>query len=118
MAESMTVIKEAAQAADSPIDVTCYPLDDDLGEERQALVAQCRRDLKSQGTFRLDGLLRPEELAACVRQVVPLMARESFHHCQAHYIYFAKEAPSLPQGHGSLAPLTSSNHTLTCDQLK
>ncbi|MEE8226251.1 MAG: hypothetical protein V3R30_05495 [Kiloniellales bacterium] len=113
----MTVIREAAQAADSPIDVTRYPLDDDLGEGRQALVAACRHDLKSQGSFRIDGFLRPEALAACVRQVVPLMARESFHHCQAHNIYFAKEAPSLPQGHGALAPLTSSNHTLTCDQL-
>ncbi len=116
MASSIAVNRGAERSADSLIDVTRYPLDDDLGEGRQALVAQCRRDLESQGSFSLDGFLRPEALAACVRQVAPLMARESFHHCQTHNIYFAKEAPSLPQGHGALAPLTSSNHTLTCDQ--
>jgi hypothetical protein len=113
----MAVNRGAERSIDSLIDVTRYPLDDDLGEGRQALAAQCRRDLESQGSFSLDGFLRPEALAACVRQVAPLMARESFHHCQTHNVYFAKEAPSLPQGHGALTPLTSSNHTLTCDQL-
>jgi hypothetical protein len=105
------------RAAERLIDVTRYPLDDDMGEARQALVAQCRSDLESQGSFSLDGFLRPEALAACVGEVAPLMARDSFHHCQTHNIYFAKGAPSLPQGHGALADQTSSNHTLTCDQL-
>ncbi len=117
MAGSMTVNREAAQATDSLIDVTRYPLDDDTGEGRQDLVAQCRSDLESQGSFSLDGFLRPEALAACVRQVAPLMARESFHHRQTHNIYFIKEMSGLPSEHGALTPLTTSNHTLTCDQL-
>ncbi len=117
MASSMAVNRGAERAIDSLIDVTRYPLDDEMGDGLQTLVAQCRRDLESQGSFSLDGFLRPDALAACVGEVSPLMARESFHHHQTHNIYFAKEAPSLPQGHGALADQTSSNHTLTCDQL-
>ena len=61
----------AARPIDSRIDVTHYPLDDDLGEGRQALVAQCRRGLEHEGSFSLDGFLRPEALAACVGEDDP-----------------------------------------------
>ena len=41
---------------------------------------------------------------------------DAFHHTQQHNIYFDKSIP-LPPGHGALAPMTSSNHTVACDRL-
>ena len=57
-------------------------------------------------------------MAACVAEVGPLMARESFHHTQEHNIYFTKEDPPVEADHGGRRRLSTSNHTLTCDQLQ
>ena len=103
---------------DKLIDLQRYPLDDLAGAPARALVAACRRDLAETGSISLGGFLRPEAVSACVGEVEPLMASSSFHHRQTHNVYFTKTDPDLPPGHGALARMTTSNHTLTCDQLE
>ena len=103
---------------ESIVDIAAYPLSDFEDERTKSLVAGMRQAWRAQGSFSLDGFLRPEALAACVGEVGPLMARESFHHNQEHNIYFTKEDPPVEAGHGARRRLSTSNHTLTCDQLE
>ncbi len=100
------------------MDLEAYPLSDFEDGRTKDLVADMRRAWRAHGSFSLDGFLRPEALAACVGEVGPLMARESFHHNQEHNIYFTKEDPPVEAGHGARRRHSTSNHTLTGDQLE
>ena len=86
---------------ESIVDIAAYPLFDLEDKRTKSQVAGMRQAWRAQGSFSLDGFLRPEALAACVGEVGPLMARESFHHAQEHNIYFTKEDPPVEAGHGA-----------------
>ena len=99
------------------IDLAAYPLDDPANPRRRALIDEGRAALHDEGSFTLPGFLRPAALAEAVRQVARPMETASFHHLQNHNIYFKKSGlegiPELLKA----KRLTTSNHTLTCDQL-
>lgn len=99
------------------VNTAAYPLSDTSGGRFRELAAAARHGLRQAGSFNLDGFLRPEAVARAAAEIEPLMARASFHHSKDHNIYFTDEDPPVPAGHGARRRLTSSNHTLTCDQL-
>jgi hypothetical protein len=99
------------------IDEGRYPLaalDTPRGE---AFLATCRQIFEATGSLSLPGFLTAEAAAAAVRELEPVVLRDGYHHTQAHNIYFTKQDPDLPSGHGALARHVTSNLTLTCDQL-
>ena len=103
---------------DNPfVDTALYPFDDLASTRGQALIAEKARALRETGSFNLEGFLRPEALAACVSEIESLMAARAFDHRQEHNIYFLPDDPPLPDGHLARTRLSSSNQTLTCDQL-
>ncbi len=107
-----------AQAIEQLIDLGRYPLTPLESPEGRALVAAKKRDLSEFGACNLNGFLRPAAVRTCVAEIEPLMESCSFHHVQKHNIYFAKPGDSDAATRGLLdKTLTSSNHTLTCDQL-
>ena len=97
----------AARPIESIVDVDAYPLFDFEDDRTKSLIARQRKAWRSRGSFSLDGFLRPEALAACVGEVGPLMARESFHHNQEHNIYFTKGDPPVEAGHGARRRLST-----------
>lgn len=101
----------------SIVDVGAYPLGDAEGDRVQALVAQKRRELDEKGTFGLEGFLRPEAVAAGVAELEPLVRQGSFHHAKTHNVYFTDDDPPPLRARGASPRLTSSQHTLTGDQL-
>lgn len=99
------------------IDLEAYPLHDMESARRRDLVATSKAALRDAGSFTLDGFMRPEALEAAVAQVLPAMESASFHHEQNHNIYFAKrDLDGVPDSLQEKT-LTTSNYTLTCDQL-
>jgi len=99
------------------IDISAYPLHDSENPRRRELVAESKAALREEGSFTLTGFLRPEALARAVTQVQAPMETASFHHFQQHNIYFAKNnLQDIPEELRE-KNITTSNHTLTCDQL-
>jgi hypothetical protein len=98
------------------VDVARYPLLA-LGSARgRSFLAACRQAFEATGSLSLPGFLAPEAVAAAAGELAPRMA-EAHHHSQRHNIYFSKQDPDLPPGHGALARVTTSNLTLACDKL-
>ncbi len=106
------------QAFEQLLDLGRYPLTRLESPEGVALVAAKRRELSKFGACSLDGFLRPAAVRTCVAEIEPLMESCAFHHAQEHNIYFAKSGDSDAATRGLLdKTLTTSNLTLTCDQL-
>ena len=112
------VARAKAQAIERLIDFGRYPLTMLESPGGRALVAAKKRDLSEFGACSLNGFLHPAAVRTCVAEIEPRMQSCSYHHVQEHNIYFAKS------GDGDAATrrlldkaLTTSNHTLTCDQL-
>jgi hypothetical protein len=107
-----------AQGIEPLVDLGRYPLARLGSPHGRALVAAKRRDLSECGACSLNGFLRPAAVRACVSEIEPLMESCSFRHAQEHNIYFAKSCDKGAATRGLLdKTLTTSNHTLTCDQL-
>ena len=117
MSEVLAQSPWEATAVEALVNIDAYPLEDLAAPRCRELIAKAKEGLRNQGSFTLEGFLRPAALADAVAEVEPMMARESFHHAKEHNIYFdeaalpAAAAPVLAQR------LSTSNHTLTCDQL-
>ncbi|MDH3714990.1 MAG: 2OG-Fe(II) oxygenase [Gammaproteobacteria bacterium] len=94
-----------------------YPMHALESAAGQALVAGSRERLQTRGSFNLPGFLQPRALRDCVAELQPLLASTAYRHAQDHDIYFSKTPPHPPPPAEVLKKLTSSNHTLTCDQL-
>ena len=106
-------------AGDTPprdlVAIDRYPLGEAVGAG--SLIARCREEWKRNGSFSLDGFLRPDALAACVAEIEPLMEERSYHHEKSHNIYFANGPDVPPELDTPALRQHSSNHTLTADQL-
>jgi hypothetical protein len=103
------------QPMNAIVDIDRYPLEDTT--KHADLLSRCRAEWAANGSFSLEGFLRPDALKQCVAEIDPVMIERSYHHAARHNIYFSNaddipeaiNAPSLAQ--------RSSNHTLTADQL-
>ena len=99
------------------IDLDRFPIDRPRSVEYRSLVDRCRKDLDRQGTYSLEGFLKPRACEAAVNEIAPAMARESFTHKRSHNIYFLDEVPGLDPGHPALRKVETVNHTLCADQI-
>lgn len=97
------------------VDTDRYPLD--TPERHGDLISKCRDAWERDGSFSLDGFLRPDALARSVDEIDPVMSECSYHHATPHNIYFS-DADDIPEAINDPAlQQRSSNHTLTADQL-
>lgn len=99
------------------LDLDRYPLDKVGSPQWRALVERCKADLAAEGMYNLEGLVRPEALAKCAAEILPVMNTLSFTHTREHNIYFLKSIPGLPEGHPALATTKTINHTVCADQI-
>ncbi|MFT3989659.1 2OG-Fe(II) oxygenase [Aestuariivirga sp.] len=99
------------------LDLDRYPLDRPGSPDWQALVARCRADLKRDGMFNLEGLVKPEAIAKAIAEIMPVMDTLSFTHKRRHNIYFRKEIPGLAPDHPALHLCDTVNHTVCADQI-
>ena len=95
------------------IDLDRWPIDRDIGD----LIKTCQADLDRDGMFNLPGFLRPGVAAEIARRLTPAFETEAFRHKRSHNIYFAASVPGLPEDHGALARMETSNSTLCADQV-
>ena len=107
----------AAQTIDQIVDLAAFPLDDLASAARHRLVAEAKARLGATGSFTMEGFLKPAALAQAAAEVEPMMRHDSYHHCQQHNIYFRKDALRGAPEEVQARRLTTSNWTLTCDQL-
>lgn len=113
----MTMNAHDSRFPEAIIDMHRYPLADLKDARTQALIAAKRRDWLQHGTFNLEGFVQPEALGRCVAEIEPLMAHCSFHHAKEHNVYFCNDESVPAAVRHRISPLTTSNHTLCCDQL-
>jgi hypothetical protein len=99
------------------LDLDRYPLHKIGSLQWQALVDRCKADLARDGMFNLDGLVKPEALQTCVKEVKPVFDVLSFTHTREHNIYFMKSIPGLPEDHPALTKTKTTNHTVCADQV-
>ncbi len=99
------------------LDLERFPLDKPGTPEWNALVARCKFDLKKDGMFNLEGLMKPEALKKTVTEIQPVMDTLSFVHKRSHNIYFRKEIPELAADHPALVKVDTVNHTVCADQI-
>lgn len=99
------------------VDLERYPLADLDGPAGRRVVAQARQSWLSRGSFSLPEFLRPAALGRAVGELEPLMRTQAFRHQARHNIYFSDQEPVPPELRAEALWLTTSNHTLTCDQL-
>ena len=78
---------------------------------------RCKSDLKKDGMFNLEGLMKPEALQKTVSEIQPVMDTLSFVHKRSHNIYFRKEIPELAADHPALIKVDTINHTICADQI-
>jgi hypothetical protein len=98
------------------VDLDRYPLHQPDSATCQKLRAQKQQDWQEKGTFSLPGLIRKDQIAHAVKDVLHPMETMSFRHQHRHNIYFSDETDGVPADiaeHG----LITSHRTLTCDQL-
>ena len=72
------------------LDLDRYPIDRPGTPAAMALVEQCRRALRADGMFNLDGFVRPAAIARAASELLPLSAHGSFTHQRRHNVYFRK----------------------------
>jgi len=99
------------------VDLERYPLDRLHSPAGQALIARCQATLERDGTFNLDGLIRPECLGQMVEEVRPAVEFSAFTHRRRHNVYFLAQVEGLEPGHPALTELETANHTVCADQI-
>ncbi len=81
----------------SVIDLARYPIDRP-GPARDALIAECRRQLAETGCVVLEGFVTPEALASMNAEGRELAPQAHFNTTQTN-CYSSADDPSLPEGH-------------------
>jgi hypothetical protein len=81
------------------IDIDRYPIDREESAEYSGLVLDCKTQLRDQGSFNLEGFLRPGAIDRAVHELEPLVASGGFRHARRHNIYFKDDIPGLPGEH-------------------
>lgn len=99
------------------VDLDRYPIDREESAACNALILECKTQLREQGSFNLDGFVRADGLERTVRELSPLMAGGGFRHARRHNIYFKEDVPDLPDEHPARLKFETVNHTLCADQL-
>lgn len=99
------------------VDRERYPLDRLDSAAGQALIARCQATLDKEGTFSLDGLIRPESLGQMVEEVRPAVESSAFTHRRRHNVYFLPQVEGLEPEHPALTELETANHTVCADQI-
>lgn len=98
------------------LDLDRYPLDRPGSDAYALLVRRCKEDLRRDGMFNLDGLLRPDVTRDVVATLMPKFETEGFEHARTHNIYFTDRIDGLPDDHPAHRKVTTSNQTLCADQ--
>lgn len=93
-------------------DLDSYP----LHSAGSAVGERARENLASKGIFDLEGFLKPEAIARCLKELVPVIDAHAFTHKRRHNIYFRKAVPGLDAGHSALREFETVNHTICADQ--
>jgi hypothetical protein len=101
---------------DELLDLDRFPLDRLDGPAGQALVARCCNALEVRGMVNLDGFVRPQALARCVAEVLPVFDLAAFLHKRHHNIYFDDDV-GKPAGHPALNRVETINRTVCADQI-
>lgn len=98
------------------LDLDRYPLDrlDDPALAR--LVAAKRDDWLTGGACRLDGLIRPDQVATASAELEPVARTIAFRHEAQHNVYFTDDAKDAPEDIAAKSRRTAS-WTLTQDQM-
>ena len=99
------------------LDLGRYPLGALDSEAGRALVARCQDDLKRDGMFNLDGLVRPEAVTQIAQGLSPILDTRAFTHARRHNIYFKPEVEGLSADHPALTEFETVNHTICADQM-
>lgn len=99
------------------LDLERWPVDALDSARGRASVDRCQNELREAGMFSLDGLIRPDALQACVKEVEPLFDTASFTHARDHNIYFDDEIVGLEVSHPALSRLRTVNRTICGDQI-
>jgi hypothetical protein len=101
------------------IDVDRYPLHRADTPAYAALLGRCRDELALNGTYDLDGFLRPDAVARAVAELRPLVDAASFLHDRNHNVWFlpAQDVEGVPADHPSLREMRTSNRTVCADQM-
>lgn len=98
------------------LDLDRFPLHRPNSPEWRTLVKQCRADLRAEGMFNLDGLMRPAIAAQAGKEMEDPFQSDAFLHERMHNIYF-KPVEDLPPDHAALTTFQTSNKTLCADQI-
>ena len=99
------------------LDLDRFPLDALDSASGEALLVECRRDLRESGMFSLPGLIRPEALKRCVADIEPLFETAAFTHCREHNIYFDDAIRDVAPDHPALRRFDTINRTVCADQI-
>jgi hypothetical protein len=100
------------------VDIEKYPLDKPDSPGYKALVERCKSDLAKYGTFSLEGFLKADACQACITEISPVMASESFTHKRLHNIYFLDSVEGVDPDHPALNKRETVNHTVCADQIE
>lgn len=92
------------------VDLDRYPL------AEQALAATCRDAFETEGVICLDGFIRPETVAALVRECAPLVD-EAYFTASTHNIYLTPPDETLPESHVFNRQVISSKGCICTDQV-
>ena len=99
------------------LDLDRYPIDRADAPELSQLVVRCQTELREQGMFDLEGLVRPTVITRAAAEVGPLSETGSYTHTRRHNIYFQERVPNVAPDHPALRKFETTHHTLCADQL-
>ncbi|MBS0577743.1 MAG: 2OG-Fe(II) oxygenase [Proteobacteria bacterium] len=102
---------------DTLLDLERYPLDRPSTPAYARLVGDCQRQLAANGSFNLDGFVRPAAIQRAAAEILPL-ARHAYTHQRTHNVYFKDTIEGLPAGHPALTRFDTVHHTLCDDQIQ
>jgi hypothetical protein len=101
---------------DTLLDLERYPLDRPATQAYARLVADCQRQLAANGSFNLDGFVRPAAIQRAAAEILPL-TQDAYTHQRSHNVYFMDRIEGLAPNHPALTRFETVHHTLCDDQL-
>ncbi len=112
----------SAGPIESIVDLGRFPLHRPGTVAYTELLERCRREFAEHGMFDLVGFLRPDAVARSVRELRPLVERESFLHAREHNVWFlpddeVRAVHGVDASHPSLARMRTANRTVCADRM-
>jgi len=98
------------------LDLDKYPLHKPKSRAYANLVAEKQRDWRTNGAYRLPGLIRRDMAYQAAQELRNSMETLAFRHRQTHNIYFLDDTDGIPSDIAKQQFVTA-HRTLTCDQM-